>query len=394
MARPRGVPLRRPPGPGPSPGGGVDDEDGLVEAIYDAAADPEGLALVIARIKARTRASGAFLFTTSARDGPAPLYDDTLGPEGLDRYRGHYHARDLWLAGALSKGLFVTGAVLPDETMAGRDRFLRSEFGTDFMLPLGVDRMCGLVIRNAPDGQPSVAMSLYRPPGTEAFDAEALAFLHRIVPHLGRAMRIGLRLRDAAAGPGWSLELLERSPWGVFLIAASGRVVFANVEAERILRSGDGLWIANGRFAATGDGGRLRVAIGRALAGAGTDLAVARPSGKRPYLVTVVPLGARARDLVGAAIPAPAVHVLDPARAPSAAADRLAALLGLTPAERRLATGLLEGLALDEIAGRHRLSVETVRSQLKGLLHKTETGRQNELVALLVRCAALVGPER
>src|SRR5690606_10688972 len=141
--------------------------------------------------------------------------------------------------------------------------------------------------------------------------------------HLGRAMRIGLRLRDAAAGPGWSLDLLERSPWGVFLIAASGRVVFANAEAERILRARDGLVLIGGKLATLGDGARLRAAVGRALLGAGTDLAVTRPSGKRPYLVTVLPLGARARDLVGAATPMAAAHVLDPAREPSAAADRL-----------------------------------------------------------------------
>ena len=55
----------------------------------------------------------------------------------------------------------------------------------------------------------------------------------------------------------------------------------------------------------------------------------------------------------------------------------------MTGAEAKLASPLVSGMALQEIAPQLGIARETARNQLKAVFAKTETHRQGELVALL-----------
>ena len=55
----------------------------------------------------------------------------------------------------------------------------------------------------------------------------------------------------------------------------------------------------------------------------------------------------------------------------------------LSPGEARIATALAEGLVLREIAQRHGVTYETVRTQLRRLMDKTGSRRQADLVRLV-----------
>lgn len=63
----------------------------------------------------------------------------------------------------------------------------------------------------------------------------------------------------------------------------------------------------------------------------------------------------------------------------------LQAAFGLTPAELAVVVLLSRGLSPEEIARDRGVSIETVRSQIRGLMTKTDTRRQSELVALVTR---------
>jgi len=56
----------------------------------------------------------------------------------------------------------------------------------------------------------------------------------------------------------------------------------------------------------------------------------------------------------------------------------------LSQKETRLAVGLAEGLGLEVMADRFNVSRNTLRAQLQGVLRKTNTGSQTELIALLL----------
>ena len=106
------------------------------------------------------------------------------------------------------------------------------------------------------------------------------------------------------------------------------------------------------------------------------------------------PLIAQAMPMVGSG-PATTRHpkailtLADPDenRIPSESILRQA--FGLTPAEVRIAIGLCRGQSPQEIANAHGVNVSTVRIQLKTVYAKTETRRQAELVALLIRLALI-----
>jgi len=63
----------------------------------------------------------------------------------------------------------------------------------------------------------------------------------------------------------------------------------------------------------------------------------------------------------------------------------LADLFGLTPREAQVASGLVTGADLRDVAEGAGLTYESARTHLKSVLSKTDTHRQGELVALLNR---------
>jgi DNA-binding CsgD family transcriptional regulator len=87
----------------------------------------------------------------------------------------------------------------------------------------------------------------------------------------------------------------------------------------------------------------------------------------------------------GAHHPAVLLQVADPSARANPQRALLVEAFGLTPAEADLATDLLAGLSVREIAAASERSVATVRTHLASLLAKTGTARQSELVRLLMR---------
>ena len=78
------------------------------------------------------------------------------------------------------------------------------------------------------------------------------------------------------------------------------------------------------------------------------------------------------------------LFISDPETNIRVSADVLKQLYELTPAETKLAIGLLNGLNLGEIAELNGNSVTTLRVQLRSIFDKTGVKRQQELVRLLV----------
>ncbi len=98
-------------------------------------------------------------------------------------------------------------------------------------------------------------------------------------------------------------------------------------------------------------------------------------------VVHLVPVRRTANDLFGGASALVVLTPVDRQMVPSA--EVLQGLFDLTPAEARAARGVAGGQTLDEIARVHRVSKETVRSQMKSALAKTGMRRQAALARLL-----------
>ena len=81
--------------------------------------------------------------------------------------------------------------------------------------------------------------------------------------------------------------------------------------------------------------------------------------------------------------------VSDPDLAVNPAANMLASLYKLSPAEAQLAAALASGANVTDYAEVRELSLNTVRTQLNQILAKTGTHRQAELVKLILTGPAI-----
>ena len=107
-----------------------------------------------------------------------------------------------------------------------------------------------------------------------------------------------------------------------------------------------------------------------------------RDTGAETMMVAhVVPIRLSARDIF---VRCAAVLVLTPVTLPRALPVELVqSLFDLTPAEARVARSLSAGETVENIASIGGVSLNTIRTQVRGVLEKTGCRRQAEVVALL-----------
>ena len=163
-----------------------------------------------------------------------------------------------------------------------------------------------------------------------------------------------------------------------------------------MLRAGLGLTCRQGCLGASDPtkDGELRhlirqaglAALGRSSETGGV-LALPRPNG-RPLSLLICPLRPHALTL-GASVPAALLIFSDPDASPSTSTQALIDLYGLTPAEARLMTALVDGERLEDYADRQGISVNTARTQSKQIFAKTGHSRQADLIREVLANPAL-----
>jgi DNA-binding CsgD family transcriptional regulator len=176
---------------------------------------------------------------------------------------------------------------------------------------------------------------------------------------------------------------------GVVLTGPTAEVMHMNRAARTIVSASDGLVLNRNRMGASrASEGRTLVELVRRASSedlghdAGTRVVQITRSNGRPLMCLVAGLRQPQAE-EGRAAPDVAVFVTDPDAFHSPAYEVLRELYDLTPAEARLARLLARGRSLREAARLHTVALSTVRTQVKGVLQKTGTRRQAELVALM-----------
>ena len=142
-------------------------------------------------------------------------------------------------------------------------------------------------------------IGIYRFAEGRRIDADDVAFLDLLVPHMKQAYEIHRELQSHRNQWTATTEVLDRIPIGVMLIGADGKVSALNQMAERIVARDDGLALDDGHphLASSPDAdARLRDQLGRAVDGRlepGKDeegIAVPRPSGLHDFALLVTSL--------------------------------------------------------------------------------------------------------
>ena len=350
----------------------------LVGRIYEAAAEPDAWPSVLHDIGRSVDAvAGALL--AARNDWWVGWRCSTGMPSGVDDYlRSDAPTRSQVTTRLVQAN---RAGFVPDQDLLSDEAWLADPLMTEFATSAGLHHAAATAI-HLPTGD-LVVVHLHRRTGLPALDADDLARLDALRPHLARAGMLAVR---------WRLERLRAAAEALALIGLPaamvdlrGRVLVANSLIERT--SAWTVWLPGDRIALvdTAANELLRRAISELrdpVAPSVRSIPIKATATTDAAVVHLVPATGRARDLFDGAF---GILVITPVTGPSApAAGILQALFDLTPSEVRVAKGIAEGLSLEQMAARHLVTIDTVRAQAKAVFAKTGTNRQAQVAALLV----------
>jgi DNA-binding CsgD family transcriptional regulator len=194
---------------------------------------------------------------------------------------------------------------------------------------------------------------------------------------------------DAHAGLAARSAALDRIRHGAIIVAADGRVLFANDAARKLAESGNFTIGADSAVLSVNhpeERARLAALIADAAAGRGSGslrITRARPLGMLAALVSPLPIEAGARTEPGMAL----VTLRDLAATADIAPAQLMDLFGLTAAEAAIVPQLLEGDTAHLIAQSRGVSAATVRGQAARVLAKTGAANLRALATMVTALA-------
>jgi DNA-binding CsgD family transcriptional regulator len=360
----------------------------LIERIYEAALDQSAWqAFVEGLSDAYGGASVGFALQVPGYPSPeGAMFAVGFRPEFRAVFAAHV-ARGLPWDEARRKnfvGRFgLASEVFPDSEVCTTDYY------KDWMEPQGLSPVGPIGHTIALEGDTPVAtVVLFRTEPGGPWRPRDLVLADLLVPHLAQAYRIHAQVRENAA----LAEALDRLPTGVVLLDARGQRILANRSADYILSLGDGLSLdKTGPHAVKPSEDAtlqemLRAAVRASTTGQvpeGSVMAVSRPSGRRSFPIMLTPLLSTSSE--SALSDAVAVLYVSDVEAHSLPrSETLRSLYSLTGAEIELVELLCDGASLEEAADRRGVTMNTARSQLKQIFMKTSTGRQSELVRLVL----------
>ena len=360
----------------------VEDFSRLVSGIYAAAVTPQHWEPALDDISRTLDATIGTLIECA--NGVWSIQATTAPAEVGKAYAEHYCHLDYVLA-AIEKG--PSGAIRSGtELIAPRTN---TEFFNDWMRPNEIED--GLFV-GFTGGKRLSCLIVASPRRSESFDTpERVKLIGELVGHMRQAVRTQDKfaaLADRAVELAGALEVVRH---GVVIVADEHLVINLNSAAEAIVRAEDGLCVRSGRIAATSTRAEheLHCAITNALGvepsvvRTGQSLTCIRPSGKRPYVVHVLPSYRCDADAPGRT-PMALVLIIDPDDEPEPGLALVRRLYRLTEAEAQVALRVMHGANLKQVAEELSISHATVRTHLQHVFDKTGTHRQAELVRLLL----------
>lgn len=375
----------------------ADAEGEIVGALYDAAMGHQSWHEVGHRLMT---AKGGQSLILLVHEPLELIVTQNLPDEALRAYAAHYATMDVWTRGMEKKQLTnrpVLGAELIDYAS-----FENTEFYYDFLRPRVpmYHVACSLLTLGK---ESRAGLGIHRPRDAGAFEPADVARMARLLGHVRASLEVRQRLRTSDETAAFAFAALDRLSTAVVLLAPAGGVLHANSAAEAILRARDGLTVGVGglRAAIAEDDKRLQALIAGARATTcnaaggqtgGGRVRINRPSGRRAYAVSVMPVG---RHLSSPGVPKPAVIVFitDPALRPPLNPRTLEIQFSLSPAEAKLVVALVSGTSLPQYAQQAGISYHTARTLLARALTRTETDSQLDLVGFVLTSQAGIANE-
>jgi DNA-binding CsgD family transcriptional regulator len=371
--------------------GRADGENDVVEAIYDAALQPQRWGAALQLAGRELRAESAFLFSSHSETEPnAVLHAHNQPHEMLDQFAGRWRGEDLWALAAARSGRMRRGTLVVGSELVPRHALLRTAFYNEFCRPHGIEAMLGSVLFDGsePDRMPFTNLCWYRPPGQPEFEPADKQQVSQLVNHFQRALRIQRQLHSIDACDNPASAGLQSLNIASILLDGNLDVLQCNEEGARLLGAPrDAASYRFGRLRSLGTQCAPELAQALAQCRGGTPVQIAvRLASPAPGVVAanLIALRPDQHTCVGSfATERYLLLVQLPRRDPGHVAERVAELFGLSSAEVRVLALLLDGAAAGEIAEQTGTRLPTVRTHIRSIFGKTGVKRQIDLVRLL-----------
>jgi DNA-binding CsgD family transcriptional regulator/PAS domain-containing protein len=317
-------------------------------------------------------------------------------PAAMEPWINYYSKINPWAPGLASAPV---GAIHFAEQLLSREELLATEYYNDWIRPQE-DVLTGVGLTVYSDAERFFALTTNIRARDETKLKEALArALVELGPHLSRAFALTRAVRESISSH--QLEAaLEVMTAAALLLDGRGRVIFFNSAARSLLARQSGLSIDAGGFLTFSDPtaqlavSRLLSAMGSADYGSIPSSFDARENEEDEQLrVRLVPFRDAAEADPAALFSAPrrpaVLAFIEPAEevVEKRAQRQLLNHFRLSQTESDLALALCRGEKLTDVASRRRVSIHTVRNQLKSVFTKTGVSSQGQLVALVWKLA-------
>jgi DNA-binding CsgD family transcriptional regulator len=296
---------------------------------------------------------------------------------------GDFYTRSSRAARALASG---HAGFLREYDIFTDDELANDPLYRDLLWPVGLGWGAGTAIR-LPTGD-ELYISIERRRSRGPVEAKAVEQLDELRPHLARTALMSARLQLERARAATAMLASIGLPALVF--DRAGRVLVANELVERL--NDHVHWRAQDRFSFKDS--KADAQLRRAIETLQSDsvesnrsFPVRRRDARIAHIAHVVPIRRSARDLFAQSV---GVLILMPAKTPQAPSVELVqSMFDLTAAEARVARSLAIGQTVEEIASDKGVSSNTVPTQVRGVLEKTGSRRQADVIALLAGIGAL-----
>lgn len=349
-------------------------DDDLSARVYEAAAIPELWPAVLQSLGGLIDARAAGIISIDRSAGVRFLTTEKYaGPyEGFSA-QGVQH-RNIRAERAIASGY---SGFLPDVELCTVEELQVDPMYTQFLYRFGLSWTMGASV-TAP-GSDITYFDFGRETGQTPFSRADAEVMDGYRPVLGRAALLSIRLGlEEARSTARALSTIGLAG---AVIADGGRVLAANPEFTALAPRLD--VVAFDRLVvADADATILLAAAFGSEATAIGSIPIKAEGDAPPLVLHLVPVRRGARDVFVRAAWVVIVTPVVTAEAP--AAEILAGLFDLTPAEARVARLIAGGGSVETVAVDHHVSEQTVRNQLRAVLQKTGTHRQSELVRLLL----------
>jgi DNA-binding CsgD family transcriptional regulator/PAS domain-containing protein len=362
----------------------LDRFSSTIEKLYAAAAEPSRWSEALRAVEDLSGSAGAVIGFVPMQPAGEPgfVLSGRFSPEQCAEYARDYAPICPRIAMAVRRPDID---IQYDSLLMGEAELDRDPTYRWFEKNSGVRYYIGAALSSV--GGYRVDTSLQRTRAQGHAQTSDIELFSRLRPHLDQALRLSNVIGTLSAERRIGLQALEALPHGVVAIDAAQHILFANPIADRLLAAQDGLTQVNGALAAMrpAEARALARLLGQAASNSGARggwLRVARPSGRRDYMLFAAPLVVE-EVLPGTRRPKAMVAIFDPAARGRIDPLVLQEVFGLTRKEAEVATLLANGQELAAIATRLRMSPETARSHLKMIFRKLEVNRQADVIGLL-----------